>query len=214
MKPPEPTQYDLQACGIEVPLHIIGDLHILHPAINAPIVFLIDETHAEDCINQNLLNAKQLIVHCGISFAGVESRYGGYKWDDCYHHVYTKNFDLGDSLTVANTHPQFAEGLSKYGLKVLGVECEGLSGELMSDLSDNPPPPPTKDRTFNVARSEHFIRTLFQLRSAHRLNGNMILNVGGNHNTHIAQWIADESIETKVGQKAAYVRLRPPAYKE
>jgi hypothetical protein len=212
--PPEPTQYDLQACGIETRILIIGSLRILLPGTEVPVVFLVDETHAEDCINQNLLNAEQLTEHCRISFAGVESRYGGYKWDDCYRHQYTKDFDLGVHLTEANTHPQFADGIGKFGVKVFGVESEGLSGELLSDLSDNPPPPPMKDRAFNVARSEHFIRTLFQLRVAHCLDGNIILNVGGNHNTHIAQWIGDGSIETKVGHKAAYIRLRAPAYKE
>ncbi len=192
----------------------MGDLHILLPGRGVPVVFLIDETHAPDCINQNLLNAKELIDHCGVSFAGVESLYGGYKWDDCYHHRYTQEFDRGDNPTAANEYPQFAEGIRKLGVPPLGVECRGLSNELECDLTDNPPPPPIKDRAFNIARSKHFIRTLFQLRSKHSLGGNLILNAGGNHNSHIANWIQDGTVESMAGEKAAYVRLRAPAYME
>jgi hypothetical protein len=208
------TVYDLYDFGIKYQIRILGGLVKLTSAEVAPIVFLLDETHAVECIQQNLENSKELIKHCGISFAGVESHVGGLKWDDCYRHQYTTEFDNGINVTPINEYPQFADGLRNLGLPVFGVECQGLSNELECDLLDKPDDGPIANRQFNLARSEHFIRTLFRMRDEHGLHGNMILNVGGNHNTHISNWIRDGSIETKVGQKAAYVRLRAPAYRE
>ncbi len=208
------TDYDLRDLGIEQPIRILGNLLKLSSERATPVVFLVDETHAVDCIRQNIENSKELMEYCGIAFAGVESHTGGFKWDDCYQHTYTGEFDSGENLTPVNSYPQFAEGLRRLGLPVFGVECQGLSNELECDLIDNPSGGPIASRQLNLARSEHFIRTLFQMRDKHGLDGNMILNVGGNHNTHICNWIQDGSIEARVGHRAAYVRLRAPAYRE
>jgi hypothetical protein len=206
------NEYDLTSVGIAQPIRIRGALQILKSGCNCPVVFLIDERHELECISQNADNALTLFTQCDVSLVGVESEYGGYEWDQ-YDEKYLERFDRGESGKRANEWPQFAEALKKRGAKVLGVECHGLAGKLectkleqnLEDIGEN---------TLNVNRSEHFIRTLFQLRSSHGLCGNMILNVGGNHNTHIAAWIEDGSIETKTGHKAAYVRLRAPAYRE
>jgi len=210
----EPTSYSLQEYGIAEPINILGEAIKLLPNCDVPIVFLIDEAHEVECIKQNIANASELIQHYNISLIGVESHLGGYEWDDCFTHNYTSRFDSGETSAPVNTYPQFAEAMKQTGAKVLGVECQGISNELECDLVDNPNNGPIQDRKFNVARSEHFIRTLFQLRRHHNLAGNLILNVGGNHNSHIAKWIADGAIGTKAGQQAAYVRLRAPAYKE
>lgn len=210
----EPTEYHLQEYGIAGPIKIVGALTKLLPKSDVPIVFLIDETHEAECIAQNTAIADVLVEQCNVSLIGVESRTGGFKWDDIYHHDYTSDFDCGEDSTPINDWPGFAEHMSRSRVKVVGVECQGLSNELECDLMDNPPPPPIKDRKFNVLRSEHFIRTLFQLRRHYNLTGNLILNVGGNHNSHIASWITNQTIDTKAGQGAAYVRLRAPAYKE
>jgi len=177
-----------------------------------PVVFLIDERHEPECIAQNVFNAKTLLAQCAVSFAGVESEYGGCEWDD-YDEKYRDRFDRGDSGKQANEHPEFAGELKKYGVKVFGVECQGLSSALYCAATEGNPQA-IGNHPLNMARSEHFVRTLLQLREHHGLVGNVILNVGGNHNTHIASWISDGSIENRTGCKAAYVRLRAPAYKE
>lgn len=205
------NNYDLQSCGIKKTIHILGDLQVLLPSAYAPVVFLIDERHADDCINQNLQNAKELAEHCEILFAGVESGYGGWEWDDL-NHIYTKKFNAGSNAIGANKCPQFAQSLEKLGVLPLGVECQGLANELECDLADNPNGGMVRDRPYNLKRSEHFIRTIFQLRKGLARNGNVILNVGGDHNTHIAEWVRNGSIQLKTGCKAAYVRLRAPAY--
>jgi hypothetical protein len=79
---------------------------------------------------------------------------------------------------------------------------------------ENPQNGPIGDRAFNINRSKHFLRTLFQHYTRRQLRGNLILNAGGNHNSHIAAWIADGTIEEKAGHPASYVRLRAPAYQE
>jgi hypothetical protein len=212
MKEPDfpPSEYDLSSCGIDASVRIVGKLKVLRPGIDVPVVFLIDERHVDDCIDQNLVTAQELIQNCRISFVGVESLYGGCEWDD-RSHMYTDYFNDGCGLDLANEYPKFGDEIRNSGSRVLGVECYGLSSELMIDLADNPIPPPIKDRHYNLMRSEHFIRTLFQLRSYHQMNGNMILNVGGNHNAHIENWINDQTIDMKVECKAAYVRLSAPA---
>jgi len=205
-------EYDLTSVGLAKSVNVLGNLTILKSGKDGPVLFLIDERHEPDCIEQNVFNARALVAGCNVSFAGVESEYGGYEWDQ-YDEKYLDRCDPGNRGVRANDYPGFASELKNSNVIVFGVECHGLSGALervkseqkLLEVGNHP---------LNVARSEHFIRTLFQLRLAHRLDGNMILNVGGNHNTHIAQWIGDGSIETKAGQKAAYVRLRAPAYKE
>jgi hypothetical protein len=210
----ESILYSLHEYGIAEPIKILGTVTKVLPRCDVPIVFLIDETHTIECIKQNIANAKVLIQHCNISLIGVESHEGGLIWDDRYSHKYTSNFDYGENPNPVNTYPQFADAMKQAGAKVLGVECRGISNELECNLVDNLNGGPIKDRPFNIARSEHFIRTLFELRKRHNLAGHLILNVGGNHNTHIANWIKEEIIETKAGQQAAYVRFRVPAYKE
>jgi hypothetical protein len=207
----ERSEYVLIEYGIVTPIRILGSATKLLPALGVPVVFLIDETHTQACIAQNIDNAKELVQRCNVSLVGVESHLGGFEWDDCSHR-YSSNFNNGENTTPFNTCPQFAEGMRKSGAKVLGVECRGLSNELECDFMNNPPPPPISDRQFNVDRSKHFIITLFQLRSKHGLDGNLILNAGGNHNSHIARWIQAGIIESITGVKSAYIRLRAPAY--
>jgi len=199
-------------CGVNQPLNLLGTITVLRAIEKAPVIFLIDETHEESCIKQNVSNATELVGKCGIKLVGVESLYGGFVWDDVIHRGYTEGFEQGDRLEPANNFPQFADALRKLDVPVVGLECQGLANALESDCVDNPGPP-IGDRPLNLERSRHFVRTLFEIATQRNLTGNMILNAGGNHNTHIATWVADGSIDSMVPVVASYVRLRPPLYR-
>ena len=174
----------------------------------------MDETHEAECIRQNIANAKELIQKCNISLIGVESHLGSYLWDDCFTHDYTTDFDNGENLMPVNTYPEFADQLRIFGVPIVGVECQGLANELECNLVDAPNGEPLGERPFNIKRSEHFLRTLFQLYAQRRLSGNLILNIGGNHNSHIENWILTGTVVKISEREVTFIRLRAPAYRE
>lgn len=212
--PTEPTQYDLQACGIERPIRIVADLRILLPGMGVPVVFLIDENHGSgDCIKQNLAIARELIEKATVKLIGVESHAGGEEWD-VHEERYNGKFDMGEDTNAISDCPKFADEMRSSAAKVLGVESRSMSEEQQGDfcVGGSWYGKQEKHHPLNEKRSEHFLRTLFELRRRHDLTGNLILNAGGDHNSHIESWIKDGTVETKARHKAAYVRLRAPAY--
>lgn len=210
----EHTQYDLCNCGIGNPTSIIGGLRILLPGTDVPVIFLIDENHGSDaCIKQNLANAREMIEKAAVKLIGVESHAGGEEWD-IHEERYNGRFDMGEDANPVSDCPKFADEMRSSAAKVLGVESRSMSGEQQGDfrVGGSWYGKEEKGHPLNKKRSEHFVRTLFELRRRHNLNGNLILNAGGDHNSHIEGWVRDGTIEAKAGQKAAYVRLRAPAY--
>jgi len=212
----EPMEYLLQKYGMAEPIKVFGAVTQLLPRRNVPIIFLIDENHGSvKCIEQNLANAGELVQKAAVTLIGVESRYGGQEWDDS-EGSYKRSYDAGDKLVAANTCTTFADRMSSSAAKVRGVECFGLVGQMECESLPGGSwhGKPIKDHPLNEIRSEHFVRTVLELRSSLRLTGNIILNAGGNHNSHIEGWVRDGTIEAKARQEAAYVRVRAPAYTE
>ena len=224
--------HDLTRYGLHKSVSITGNLVELLEEYGAPIVFLIDENHtSSDCINENVANATELVTKCNVDLIGVESHSGGYTWN-CIFGRYDKdldpnerlqqdlfggsnpNIDPGDSPESVGACTQFADSLRNIKTKVVGVESLGLHRQLESDTAPGGSGygEPISDNSWNLKRSEHFLRTLFQLRGHHGLSGNLILNVGGQHNTHVAEWIQDGSIENKAGSKASYIRVTASSY--
>lgn len=211
---PKPTRYHVKECGIQTPLLIVGDLQVLLPGTDIPIVFLIDENHGSpECIQQNIANAKELLSKAGVMLVGVESHAGGKEWDG-HEGRYNSRFDLGEDKNAVSNCPGFANEMRSSSARVLGVESRSMSDEQQGDfcVGGSWYGKPEKDHPLNERRSEHFLRTLFDLRRTHGLSGNLVLNAGGDHNSHIAKWITEGSVAAKAGQAAAYVRLRAPAY--
>ncbi len=212
----EPREYVLHEYGIAEPIKILGVLTQLLPGRDVPILFLIDEEHRNDtCTNQNIINAHELVQKARVTLIGVESHRGGEEWDDGN---YKNTFDIGQNPEPVSDYAYFAERIrQQYPKTVFGVECLGMLNEQECNLSvdDNPwYGRQAKDHPLDECRSEHFVRTLLELRSRHGLSGNLILNAGGDHNSHIERWVKDGTIEAKARQKAAYVRLRAPAYQQ
>lgn len=200
---------DLKEFGIKEPINIIGNYRILHFEKDAPIVFLIDEMHHnQNCINNNINNALELIQNANITLIGVESHSGGLKWDQ-YDQVYLE--DELYKMEVVNTCPDFANGLLiNHEEKIIGVECSDMLDKIYCNqiVMDNPHyGKPIPEHPLNKERSIHFIKTLFEKRNELGLQGNLILNCGSNHNLDIEELIINHKIDDIVDIKASYVRL-------
>jgi hypothetical protein len=208
-----PIAYDLEEYGIAEPIDLLGSVKRLLPGLDVPVVFLMDEYHGTgECVDQNVCNARNLILKARVNLVGVESHSGGQEWDD-YDCIYKDSFDNGDNRIPVNTCPAFADRMTALGTLVLGVECHGMLNNQHVDFDKEGDwsGKAVKEHPLNQERSRHFIRTLFQFRSRRCVVGNLILNAGSDHNSHIEQWIQDRSIEEIAGEKAAYVRLQAPA---
>lgn len=209
-------EYTFPDYGIERPVSLLGCVTPLLPGRGVPVVFLIDENHGiDECIEQNIVNARALVQTAGVTLVGVESHRGGFEW---FEGKYSSRFDPGTNRMPVNRCPKFAEEMLKThpGI-VFGVECLGMSDEQECNCAVNDNPyfgKPIKDHPLDAARSQHFIYTLFEMQTRHGRGGNLILNAGGDHNSHIEQWIKDGSIEARARRKAAYVRVRAPAYRD
>jgi hypothetical protein len=202
-------ELSLKGLGILQPLNLLGSLEILNEEPNSHIVFLIDEEHHNiNCIENNVKNAIELIKNADVKIIGVESHSGGKQWDE-YDQVYID--DEHYDYRIVNTCPDFANELSKtYNEYIYGVECEGMLNKIQCNLSvdDNQYfGIPIAEHPLNKERSKHFVQTLFEKRKQLNLKGNLILNCGTNHNTHIAEWIINGEIEQIVGYKSTYIRL-------
>ncbi|MEI6781980.1 MAG: hypothetical protein WCQ21_13790 [Verrucomicrobiota bacterium] len=213
-------EYTFPDYGIERPVSLLGGVTPLLPGRDVPVVFLIDENHGiDECINQNIANARSLVQSAGVTLIDVESHAGGYQWDDYegkYHPFDQNRCDNGDNSSPLNTCPKFADSLRGAGATIVGVECRGMLDQQQCDFvpGGSWEGRPAGEHPLNALRSEHYIRTLLEMRSRRGLTGNLILNAGGAHISHIEQWIRDASIEAKANAKAAYVRACAPAYQE
>jgi len=182
-----------------------------------PIVFLFDENHdnLNRCIDKNIENAKILIEFCDVSIVGVESLTGGKSWDS-QNQVYSENYSekkLDDhySKIYKSGQTKFADELSRYfNDRIFGVESYGMQEKLHSDIvlpENEYYNTPVANHPLNAARSEHFIRTLFEY-YGHQESGNLILNCGSNHNNDIEKWIENGKIdEITSPYRANYIRF-------
>jgi hypothetical protein len=198
--------FNLKDIGIETPLNLGGDLRILRAEKGLPIVFLFDEEHENlnGCIDENIKNAIALISKANVEIIGVESHSGGKQWDQYYQeYMDDEEFDKSIDNIQVNNSPDFRNGLVKdYEDYLKGVECKGMLDKMECNskisITENP---------LNIERSRHFIQTLFVKRKVLNLKGNLILNCGRDHNTHIADWIANGEIDNIAGFRANYIRI-------
>lgn len=151
-----------------------------------------------------------------MTLVGVESHQGGSQWDDydeCYYNP--ERFHPGNDLGAVNEHPEFADGLRDTGSRVLGIECLGMINKEHCDFAPGAEwhGRAERDHPLNRSRSEHFLKTIIELWRRNGVNGNVILNAGGEHILHIQDWIRDGSAERIARQRATYLHIQAPAYR-
>lgn len=189
------NEYDLKQFGIESPVNIIGELTIIRCEAGLPTVFLFDENHdnLNECIDKNINNARELIQNANVRLVGVE------------------NFS-----SVANLKARFANELieKNYSDYIKDVENIDLNHQLFCEINDmldeNDSPNLRKliqNHPLNIKRSKHFIRALLEYYTSNNTNSNLILNCGGDHNTHIEGWVKSNEIDSIAGIKANYIRV-------
>lgn len=209
-------EYNLKTYGVELPVELIGRLTFLRTEENLPIVFLVDEHHGNpnSCIEKNIANAFELIEKAKVVLVGVESLAGGRSWDpenqEYSNDYFNKKFDDHLAKGYKNTVTKFADEVEKHSRSIVcGVESFGMMHRIGEDclegnfhfgkdVSLHP---------LNESRSKHFIETLFENYNLKGLQGNLILNCGSNHNSHIEQWVINGEIDDIVGIRANYIRI-------
>lgn len=204
-------QYDLTNYGIETPVDLIGSLTFLKFKMGLPTVFLFDEHHGNlnSCIYKNIANAIELIDKGHVILVGVESLAGGKSWDyqnQVYSEVYSeKKLDDVFVKSYKSGVTKFSDEVAK-SLKngIRGVECFGMIHIIMEDITLGKYQE-VKSHPLNIERSKHFIQTLFESQKVN--NGNLILNCGSEHNTHIVNWINNDEIDGITGCEANYIRI-------
>ncbi|MCU0359455.1 MAG: hypothetical protein MUF75_01860 [Bacteroidia bacterium] len=209
-------EYNLKNHGVELPVELIGRLTFLRTEENLPIVFLFDEHHGNlnSCIEKNIANAIELIVKAKVVLVGVESLAGGKSWDSEnqeYSNDYSnKKLDDYYATVYKNSVTKFADEVSKYSKDlVCGVESFGMMHRIGEDCLEGNFHfgKDVSLHTLNESRSKHFIKTLFENYNLKGIQGNLILNCGGNHNSHIEQWITSGEMDDIVGIRANYIRI-------
>lgn len=210
-------KHDLRIYGIPEPVDLVGNVAPVFAVQNLPIVFLLNENHSiPDCIQQNVANARELVRNANVTLVGVESHQGGCEWDDydeCYYNP--ERFNPGTDPHPVSEHPEFANSLRDSGATVVGVECLGMANKEHCDFAPGGQwhGRAERDHPLNRSRSEHFLKTLFELWRRNGGAGNVILNAGGDHISHIEDWIKDGTAERIAGQKATYLHIQAPAYR-
>ncbi|HET6225103.1 MAG TPA: hypothetical protein VFF27_02420 [Bacteroidia bacterium] len=207
---PQLKKYNFMEVGIKSPLNLNGDLQTLRNEAGLPIVFLIDESHdnLNSCINKNIENAIELIKNADVRIIGVESRYGGKLWNEGDEEYEEENDNANDYKGGCTT---FEDGLKEeYENYLFGVESFGIMSKIACsfgkgnglDSIDK-----ISDHHLNKLRSKHFIKTLFEHHQANEVKGNLLLNCGRDHNTHIEEWIKSGEIDEIANHRANYIRI-------
>jgi hypothetical protein len=186
-------------------LQLNGNVKVIRNDPSLPFVFLFDENHdnENECIDKNIENAKELISNTNIEIIGVESLAGGRDWNEDTREYVTddSNEKYYREVTLKkwkSNCTRFADELSNiYPSLVFGVESVGM----MNSIED------PNDRIMHQKRSKHFIITLFGIYHDQKLNGNLILNSGSNHNDDIETWILNGEIDAIAGTRSNYVRI-------
>jgi len=208
----ELKEYDLKDYGIELPLEMIGELKFLKLEKGLPIVFLFDEHHGNlnSCIDKNIVNAFELLSKGNVVAVGVESLAGGKSWDTknkVYSDEYlNKKEDDFYATRYTSNVTKFADEIEK-GFKniTFGIESFGMMHVLMEDIALGKYQE-VKLHPLNFERSKHFVTTL-QDKLKTLNEGNVILNCGSDHNTHIQSWIENGEIDEMIGVSANFIRV-------
>lgn len=173
-----------------------------------PVLVIFDEHHGTAAaIDESIALAKQLISRLGVKIVGVEGfacRNDPYTGQKCHPGQRATAIVPGAECLTDNM--RFAYGIVGCGAVVVGVDSEGYYCEL--DLCGKP----VANMPQNVARSECFVTSLFEERSAQELDGALILNCGSNHGEHIMDFARGSRPRPADWPTATYVRLRPPSH--
>lgn len=209
-------EQNLEGLGIELPSKLLGDLRILRAEKGLPTVFLIDENHdnLNNCIDKNIENATELINKVQVVLVGVESWAGGKSWDpedQIYSETYSnKKMDDYYAKQYKSDKAKFVNELkNNHSNLIYGVESFGMMHRIGEDFMEGNLYYGTEvsDHPLHKSRSAHFIKTLFENYNYENLKGNLILNCGSNHNTHIEEWVSNGEIDSIANFKANYVRI-------
>lgn len=210
--------YNLNEIGIENPVNLHGSVKKIRIENDAPVVFLLDEHHGNvnDCIIKNIENAKTLISDCNVVLIGVESLAGGKEWDEETKEYATDNLNEKYYKEVIvkgwkSNCTTFYDELSKeYSHLIIGVESVGMMNKIEVDIYNQNPQDQSsaiQSHTLTRLRSKHFIQTIFDYYTATQLTGNIILNCGSEHNSHIQEWVRNGEIDQIIGLKATFISL-------
>jgi hypothetical protein len=205
---------------IKILQELKGRFNILSFQEGLPIVFLFDEKHKNLISTEfNISNAIELIQKANVQLIGVESLAGGKEWDDESEN-YVQNDDnikwYNKCLSeYKNDFTVFADELStNYNEMIYGVESIGMIDKTELDvieeyknLNIEETRKYIKTHKLTFERSKHFIKTLIELYISKKLKGNLILNCGLDHNTHIEQWIKKNMIYKIINGDYSFVRL-------
>jgi hypothetical protein len=212
------NEFNFKNIGIEKTLQLFGSLSILKFSNKSPIVFLFDENHnnENDCITKNIENAYTLIKDANVVLIGVESMAGGKEWDEEIGEYVTDNLNEKYYREIIlkdwrNNCTTFSDSIGvNFSDLIIGVESVGMMNKTEVDIYNQSPldiGSAIKNHPLSELRSKHFIKTLFEYYTSIKLKGNMILNCGSNHISHIEEWVLNGEIEKLSDIKATYVRI-------
>lgn len=210
------SEYNLSDFGIEPKLYLHGQMKIILKIDNAPILFLFDEYHTnQDCKNENIENAKELIEKANVKLIAVEGFEGGYEYDYFDFNSYTNRYingEISEHQRIGNS-PEFAHGVKEFFSPVVGIDCRGLSDKMEVDVykekweAEN-----IGNHPFQKERSIHFIKTIIEEYNRLRCNGAIILNGGSRHNDDIINMAKDREKYPELNLKFSLIRLRPTSH--
>ena len=188
---------DLTAVGIANPVAIDGSVSIAAANPGTPILFLLQEHHATlATIQENIDNAQELINTANVDLIGAES--------------HSADEDI-DQLTRINNQPAFADHFSQQATRIVGIEYRDVFNHLDQDTSTDAWGGVTvRTHPLNIVRSFAFVGSLFRTRNFDALTGNIILNAGGEHVSHIAS--APQTVMNIAHTQLSIVCIRPPSY--
>lgn len=179
---------------------------------DGPTVFLIDELHHDRSIIDNIKIASSLIDKYDVKIIGVE----GYSSLGCSFNKSNKDFsfagDFDSDLTKCeciNDCAYFAQTMKRKNIKIVGVDSKELCTEMENDAEKGTWPKEfNSHHPNNYYRSRFFLKVLFYEYNKLGGNGNMILNCGSDHNSHIFYSIYNNDIDSIINFRASYIRLR------
>ena len=178
-------------------------------APDAPVVWLLDEYHQHEAsIGQNIDIALALLAQDAAGLVGVEDYYAE---DDLYDggEAYVEPHPPSDlpQAASADEPSRFAMAVYAVGHAVIGVDSEAWVNQFLGEPGGGP----VGDHPAQWGRSMHFLRSLLSQYAARNASGNVILNCGSNHNTHLVL-VARAAVKPAWWPDLTLVRLRAPAY--
>ncbi len=177
-----------------------------------PYIFLLDEYHKNGLvIADNIEIAKTLIHEQGVYLIGVEdysSKNDPYTGNVSHAMDYNSAL-LPDANCITDDETPFADALLKCGIPVVGVDSSGCKDDIILSFNGKPF---NSDYPANLCRSKNFVLSLFVERAERRLNCNVLINCGSDHNAHIFEFTEGAKPRPDKWPHGTYIRLRSPHF--